>query len=271
MTSLQPQSAELPGYDVDINHVPRVSDSLKGSNPGFEPKVFWSVNVFIAFLILLSVFWCCFVQRYLFNGTDRMLVSDQFYQERQRRRREAARTESPEKRKEKLQASFAKHRVQMTVKKGDLVKGKDGLSDDGSITERNCTIIHSASDINDPNECSNNQVDIETGSRASSSLSLDVEDAGQLQLNDASKRLVPNCCAICLSSYHPGDVVVWSSNPECVHAFHRECVVDWLIKMQPETPCPCCRQEFTDLEEIRKQRKIRWLSTFAFDLSSIQF
>jgi hypothetical protein len=109
--------------------------------------------------------------------------------------------------------------------------------------------------------------DVEMGQQ-NSSLSFDIEEAGQLKLRTG--KLVPNCCAVCLCDYRPGDVVVWSSNPECVHAFHRECVVDWLVKMQPETPCPCCRQEFTDLEEIRKEKKIRWGSTFAFDPSAVR-
>ena len=60
-------------------------------------------------------------------------------------------------------------------------------------------------------------------------------------------RKVPNNCAICLSSYEIGDKVVWSSNETCHHAFHEDCILEWLIKMQEGTPCPCCRQEFTKL------------------------
>merc|ERR1712125_182804 len=109
--------------------------------------------------------------------------------------------------------------------------------------------------------------DVELGERDSSFSSH--EQAGHLKLTTG--RLVPNCCAVCLSEYRVGDVVTWSSNPKCIHAFHRDCVVDWLIKMQPETPCPCCRQEFTDLEEIREERKIKWLGTFAFNFNAVRF
>lgn len=109
--------------------------------------------------------------------------------------------------------------------------------------------------------------DIEIGEQDSNSLS--EEETGQLKL--PSGDLVPNCCAVCLSEYRVGDVVTWSSNPKCVHAFHRECVVNWLVKMQPETPCPCCRQEFTDLEALRKERKIKWAAAFAFDFSAVYF
>ena len=90
-----------------------------------------------------------------------------------------------------------------------------------------------------------------------------VEDSGQLRLGNGS--LVPNCCAICLMSYDVGDTVIWSSNKECTHAFHQDCVVGWLVKMQPETPCPCCRAEFTDLQNVRKEAKVVWSAQSAFN------
>jgi hypothetical protein len=80
---------------------------------------------------------------------------------------------------------------------------------------------------------------------------------------------VPNCCAICLGDYAVGNVVIWSSNPKCQHAFHDDCILEWLLKMQPATPCPCCRQEFTDLEDFRRTKKVIWTGTNAFHLQSI--
>lgn len=56
--------------------------------------------------------------------------------------------------------------------------------------------------------------------------------------------LVPSCCAICLTNYEVGDDVVWSSNPACDHAFHGECIEQWLMRLRGELLCPCCRQEF---------------------------
>jgi hypothetical protein len=56
---------------------------------------------------------------------------------------------------------------------------------------------------------------------------------------------VPNCCAICLESYQPGEVVAWSSS--CKHVFHQGCIACYLSKktiVGEETPCPCCRQTF---------------------------
>lgn len=53
----------------------------------------------------------------------------------------------------------------------------------------------------------------------------------------------PTCAIICLLSYSPGCYVTWSSNPECIHAFHRDCILAWLLKKE-EPLCPCCRREF---------------------------
>ena len=86
----------------------------------------------------------------------------------------------------------------------------------------------------------------------------------------------PNECAICLQEYRPNEVIVASDNPSCVHCYHRDCIVEYLIPLLeneenqnesrsdggdiggdrpslPSTahsenggalPCPCCRQPF---------------------------
>jgi hypothetical protein len=103
-------------------------------------------------------------------------------------------------------------------------------------------------------------------------------DAGYLVLRGGSlteqqqqqRRKVPNCCAICLSPYDVGELVVWSSYVACKHAFHEECMVDWLCKIRDSTPCPCCRQEFTDIEAYRREKKITWLAGDTFNLQSVQ-
>jgi hypothetical protein len=59
---------------------------------------------------------------------------------------------------------------------------------------------------------------------------------------------IPNDCAICLSSYEEGDMVVGSSNPMCMHVFHSGCVEAWLLRRRGRPDdflrCPCCRQIF---------------------------
>lgn len=244
--------------------IPNVDDSLSSmsSNMDNNSKVFWAVNCFILGMIVLSAIWCCFVQKHFLNGAERRAASDQYFQARLRRRqaREKAKNEEPlDKRQAKLHASFARNNAQMTVKESDLI---GSTSSSEGVVEASTSIQDSGADEPDGGN------DIEMGGNPSSALSVE-EENGQLKLGNG--KTVPNCCAICLDVYEEGDVVVWSSNPKCIHAFHRECVTDWLIKMQPETPCPCCRQEFTDLEEIRKVRRIQWLPNFAFDLNAIRF
>eukprot|EP00984_Skeletonema_dohrnii_P014521 scaffold6114_cov79-Skeletonema_dohrnii-CCMP3373.AAC.1 len=76
-------------------------------------------------------------------------------------------------------------------------------------------------------------------------------------------RSVPINCAICLSEYEKCDRVCWSSNTECSHVFHEDCILQWLIssgekkavhqyfftqptdeKLLGKVLCPCCLQDF---------------------------
>mmetsp|Transcript_3085 Transcript_3085/g.5059 ORF Transcript_3085/g.5059 Transcript_3085/m.5059 type:complete len:349 (-) Transcript_3085:92-1138(-) len=85
----------------------------------------------------------------------------------------------------------------------------------------------------------------------------------QQQQQKVEKRNVPIFCAICLSEYEKCDRVCWSSNTECSHVFHEDCILQWLIssgkkrsmnqsftrhptdeKLLENEFCPCCRQDF---------------------------
>ncbi len=77
------------------------------------------------------------------------------------------------------------------------------------------------------------------------------------------KRSVPIFCAVCLSEFAEGDRVCWSSNADCSHVFHENCILQWLTSSGKKRSmsqfftrnpsddellknefCPCCRQEF---------------------------
>lgn len=51
----------------------------------------------------------------------------------------------------------------------------------------------------------------------------------------------PTTCDICLTDYEVGDEVAWSKNDACRHAFHKECIRDWLLR-RPD--CPLCRRNY---------------------------
>ena len=60
-------------------------------------------------------------------------------------------------------------------------------------------------------------------------------------------------CEICLGDYEAGDIVAWSANPLCKHAFHVECISDWLIR---RPTCPSCRQDYIDIPEAMKNAAV---------------
>mmetsp|Transcript_9740 Transcript_9740/g.17159 ORF Transcript_9740/g.17159 Transcript_9740/m.17159 type:complete len:394 (+) Transcript_9740:194-1375(+) len=264
----------------------------------FDPKVFWSVNAFIFVLVVTTCGWCWWGDKYgrrrqqqqrdqqnqqrfpTLSAFTTMTASesDEIYRRAvlERRERQAkAKIDTPEQRTKKLLKSFGKNQVRMTVKEDDLIDDEpceqqqqaalEASEQDKDKNEISTTVSSTDTDESDENGNANhndhNMGDIETGS-------LQDEETGHLKLGNGT--LVPNCCAICLTGYEVGDTVIWSSNPDCAHAFHQDCVVGWLVKMQPETPCPCCRQEFTDLEAMRKESKIKWDGSNAFNLEAVR-
>jgi len=89
-------------------------------------------------------------------------------------------------------------------------------------------------------------------------------------------REVPINCPICLSSYEPHQSICCSSNPQCPHVFHCECITHWFIEMGRRNndiiighgtkldehslldytlSCPCCRQPFLQEEDEQLPRK----------------
>jgi len=54
-------------------------------------------------------------------------------------------------------------------------------------------------------------------------------------------------CAICLCPYEEGDIRILSKR--CPHVFHKECILEWLVKSHNE--CPCCRIDMVTKSEIK--------------------
>jgi hypothetical protein len=49
-------------------------------------------------------------------------------------------------------------------------------------------------------------------------------------------------CAICLRHFKPQQLVCVSNNSSCQHVFHKDCMVDWLMKDHDN--CPMCREAY---------------------------
>mmetsp|Transcript_10310 Transcript_10310/g.15341 ORF Transcript_10310/g.15341 Transcript_10310/m.15341 type:complete len:255 (-) Transcript_10310:841-1605(-) len=60
---------------------------------------------------------------------------------------------------------------------------------------------------------------------------------------DGKSRTVPAMCPICLCKYEADDVVIQSTNTDCQHCYHDECILMWLST--GKIHCPSCRQIFT--------------------------
>ena len=66
--------------------------------------------------------------------------------------------------------------------------------------------------------------------------------------DDSSVRDRGTVCDICLLGFETGEAVAWSPNPACNHAYHEDCITDWLLR---KPTCPSCRQNFILLPTVR--------------------
>lgn len=68
-----------------------------------------------------------------------------------------------------------------------------------------------------------------------------------------SGRCIDGTCAFCLDEYEVDDKVVWSGL-QCPHAFHEECLMQWLSKGKKR--CPVCRHWFVPGSKIDDQKRL---------------
>jgi hypothetical protein len=56
----------------------------------------------------------------------------------------------------------------------------------------------------------------------------------------------PKACPICCHDYAKGDDIAWSKNEQCCHAFHTDCIIEWLMN---HDDCPICRSNYLEETE----------------------
>jgi hypothetical protein len=59
-------------------------------------------------------------------------------------------------------------------------------------------------------------------------------------------------CMICLSPYEMGETIAWAKAEECVHVFHKECIMEWLLKDHDD--CPLCRTNILFLDPTNNEK-----------------
>ena len=53
------------------------------------------------------------------------------------------------------------------------------------------------------------------------------------------------CCSICFEDYEIGDELCESTNNDCPHKFHADCMIPWLVKHKE---CPICRHDYLNTQ-----------------------
>ncbi len=74
-----------------------------------------------------------------------------------------------------------------------------------------------------------------------------VAGASSMPSRDSAASLYsPSTCPICIETYKMGEEIAWSFNEKCHHAFHLECISDWLMS---HDDCPMCRLDYLNINE----------------------
>jgi hypothetical protein len=69
-----------------------------------------------------------------------------------------------------------------------------------------------------------------------------------------------NECPICMEAFQLDEIVSWSPNEKCSHAFHHECIKEWLLR---HGTCPLDREVFLPIDgyqHILKKEELRGLA-----------
>jgi hypothetical protein len=98
-------------------------------------------------------------------------------------------------------------------------------------------------EINDIKEDIESQLDNSDSEEHSGFIRLqnnDVKVGDTIEQREDEARLVSDTCTICLCQYVEGESVTWSTRPECVHAFHTQCIISCKSSVLGWSDTSCC-------------------------------
>ena len=144
--------------------------------------------------------------------------------------------------------------------------GEDLLNTSEPMEETKTEVSLTGSSTEETNQPSPTLLDGDNGSLAAAVPPMENSDAAvndsatptelespssQSQSMECEHRGISSYCNICLHEYEVGDIVVWSRRPNgCHHAWHEDCLLDWLRR---KPTCPNCRQAFFAIEDAPEQ------------------
>ena len=114
-----------------------------------------------------------------------------------------------------------------------------------SLDTNSATVDATTSSVSNGEDEANVSADTVKETECKSETPAEASSKTQIYLQDREYDLdgeaTADCCVICLTAYEEGDEIAWSQNPKCTHLFHRECIMEWLLKRDD---CPICRHNF---------------------------
>lgn len=134
--------------------------------------------------------------------------------------------------KKKRKTEQSEHRVS---KKSSQIHDEESLfpisipeEKDEDEEEQGLGLIHNKANINFDDNEDDDEDDNE-------------KDDAESHLKSAGTSYSVQMCSICLEEYKVGDEIAWSRNDNCHHAFHKDCIIEWLVNHQN---CPICRNKY---------------------------
>jgi len=203
------------------------------------------VGVGITVSLILSGVLCMLLNRHNHRHRPSMYMQDAF-------ETSGAPTESPEERKEKILSKLYTVTVpentsnmlassirSMSKLDSSVEKTKEPTEDSEAAHNNNEEIPNT--DENDTSESNAGDSSQPESSRHQAASTISFLSSWIRPNHDAE-------CCICLDHYEPGEVICASKSEECSHVFHKECLMDWMMKNNNR--CPLCRVDFMKEDDL---------------------